>query len=65
MVKISKTFGKARKLVSLNPDKYKYLPLNMLVDNYGDYCFREGTLCESGVHIEDRKSFKEWLRSEI
>jgi hypothetical protein len=62
-----KTFGKAKKLVSLNPDKYKYLPLNMLVDSYGRYCISVGVSYEL-LRLKGKlecKSFKEWLRSEI
>lgn len=46
-----------KKLVSLNPDAYDYIPLSKAIKSYGAYV---------GLMVEgSEKSFEEWCATEI
>lgn len=47
-----------KKLWSLNPDEYKLITLDEAIEKYGSYCVSVG-------ENKYRKSFQEWLATEI
>ena len=49
---------RVEKIVSLNPDKYEWKDFYEMLDKYADYC-------QNLTEGDFRKTFKEWLDTEI
>lgn len=52
---------RVEKIVSLNPDRYEWRDLYLMLNQYAEWCLFLGHKGESCVS----KTFKEWLTSEI
>lgn len=51
-----------QKLVSLNPDKFEYIPMEEAIDKYSTYIKH---CLESDFNIYTIKSLAQWLTTEI
>lgn len=54
-----------KKLWSLNPDEYKYINLDEAIEKYKIYCTGNLHPKAYGGNNFERKSFQEWLETEI
>jgi hypothetical protein len=52
-----------RKLVSLQPNEYKYIKLTEALRQYAIYCFNVAK--DKNSKIEDMKTFEAWRQTEI
>lgn len=54
-----------KKIVSWNPDEYKYIPLDMALKAYDDYLHTLFAHVIQGHGFTSLKSFEIWLETEI
>ena len=50
-----------KKIVSLSPDRFEFLSLELMLEKYHQYLF---TINDHSKH-DSAKGFKEWLKTEI